>query len=107
IQASFNYKGAATANHKNNTETEEVAQTVTGDTFVALNTGMGVEPNFELGSTSYGAKTTIPYEVKTGAFQASATSKSNLFPFTAEENGYWNVYAGDCTANNPETITAN
>ncbi len=105
IQANYNYSGAATAKHQNNEETAEVTQTVTGDTFVALNTLMEVAPNFELGSTSYGAKTTIPYEVKTGTFQASATSKTNLFPFTAEESGYWGVYAGDCTANNPETVT--
>ena len=105
IQANFNYNGAATAKHKNNEETGEVTQTVTGDTFVALNTLMELAPNYELGSTSYGAKTTVPYETKTGTYQASATTKTNLFPFTAEENGYWGVYAGDCTANNPETVT--
>ncbi len=106
IQANFAYSGAATANHKNNEETAEVSQTVTGDTFVAANNLMEVEPNFELGSTSYGAKTSIPFEPKTSTYAASATSKNNLFPFAEEENGYWAVYAGDCTANNPETVTA-
>jgi len=105
IEANFNYNGATTAQHSSNDGSSQVTQTVTGDTFVALNTLMGVEPNFELGSTSYGAKSTIPYEVKTGVFQPAATSKTNLFPFTAEE-GYWQVYAGDCTANNPEEVTA-
>jgi Tfp pilus assembly protein PilV len=106
IQANFAYNGGATANHKNNEETAEVAQTVTGDTFVAANNLMEVEPNFELGSTSFGAKTSIPFEPKTSTYAASATSKTNLFPFSEEENGYWAVYAGDCTANNPETVTA-
>ncbi len=105
IQANFAYSGAATADHSNNEETSQVTQTVTGDTFVAANNLMEVEPNFELGSTSYGAKTSIPYEVKTGTFLASATSKSNLFPFAEEENGFWAVYAGDCANNNPELVT--
>ncbi len=106
IQANFAYSGASTANHKNNQESGEVSQTVTGDTFVAANNLMEVKPNFELGSTSYGAKTSIPFEPKTSTFAASATTKANLFPFSEEENGYWGVYAGDCIANNPETVTA-
>jgi Tfp pilus assembly protein PilV len=105
IQANFVYSGSATANHKNNLETGEVVQTVTGDTFVASNGLMEVAPNFEDGSTAYGSKVAIPWEVKTGTFQASAATKTNLFPFAEEENGYWSVYAGDCTANNPETVT--
>ncbi len=35
IQANFAYNGSATAAHKNNEETSEVTQTVTGDTFLA------------------------------------------------------------------------
>jgi Tfp pilus assembly protein PilV len=104
LQAKFEYSGAATANHKNNAGTAEVAQTVAGDTFVALNTGMEQTPNFELGSTSYGSSAVVPYEVNTGTLQASATSKSNLFPFTETESA-WGVYAGDCTANEPKAVT--
>lgn len=106
IQASFKYKGSSTANHENNAGNGEVAQTVTGDTFVARNTAMELEPNFELGSTSYGVATAIPYEILTSSYKPTATSKTNLFPFTEEEQGYWGVYAGDCTANNPETVTS-
>ncbi len=103
LQANFAYNGATTAKHKNNKGTEEVTQTVTGDTFVARNAKIGLEPYFELGSTSYGTSTTVPYETNTGVFEASATSKKNLFPFSEEA---WAVYAGDCAENNPETVTS-
>jgi hypothetical protein len=108
INAAFTYKGSPTYKHTNNEGTGELAETVTGDTFVALNTKMTAAPNFELGSTRYGLGTVTfePLPGAPGAYEASATSKSNLFPFLESESGNWSVYAGDCTENNAETISA-
>jgi Tfp pilus assembly protein PilV len=109
ITAEFAYRGLKAFKHKNN-KGEEFSEPVTGDTFVALNTKMKTAPEFEDGSTRYN-NTTPPYEPLPAAlttptpYEPSATSEKNLFPFTASENGYWSVYAGDCTANNPETFS--
>jgi type II secretory pathway pseudopilin PulG len=105
IQAEFNYKGLAEYEHFNNEGSGKVKEKVTGDTFVALNTKMKVTPEFELGSTKYGASIVAPYEPLPSTYLSSATTEKNLFPFTSGENSY-SVYAGDCTENNPETITS-
>ncbi len=93
ITASFAYKGAAAK----------------GDTFVAFNNKMGVNPEFEVGSTRFAFNAEEEYEALTGTttegYAATATTAvkspyyptGDLFPFTTA----WTVYAGDCTENNP------
>ena len=93
ITAKFAYKGAAAK----------------GDTFVAFNNKMGVNPEFEVGSTRFAFNAQEEYEALTGtttegyAETATTAVKSpyyptgDLFPFT----NAWTVYAGDCTENNP------
>ena len=93
ITAHFAYKGAAVA----------------GDTFVAFNNKMGVNPEFEVGSPKFAFDPEEEYEALTGtttegyAETATTAVKSpyyptgDLFPFTTA----WTVYAGDCTENNP------
>jgi len=113
IKAEFVYEKQSKYKHANN---EGVANAVEeeakGDTFVALNTKMKLAPEFEVGSTRYGPVSGELYEPLPGAssptptYEHTAHSEKNLFPFTESENGYWGVYAGDCTENNPETITA-
>jgi Tfp pilus assembly protein PilV len=80
-----------------------------GDTFVAFNNKMGVNPEFEVGSTRFAFNSEEEYEALTGtttegyAETATTAVKSpyyptgDLFPFTTA----WTVYAGDCTENNP------
>ncbi len=93
ITATFTHKGAAAK----------------GDTFVAFNNKMGVNPEFEVGSTKFSFNAEEEYEALTGtttegyAEKATTPVKSpsyptgDLFPFTSA----WTVYAGDCTENNP------
>jgi Tfp pilus assembly protein PilV len=93
ITATFAHKGAAAK----------------GDTFVAFNNRMGVNPEFEVGSTRFAFDSAEEYEALTGTttegYAETATSPvkspsyptGDLFPFTSA----WTVYAGDCTENNP------
>jgi Tfp pilus assembly protein PilV len=93
----------------------------TGDTLVAYNPKMNLAPDFEVGSTRYGAFTSetgtydaLPGEPPTKEdpepYRATATTPispeyyptGDLFPF---EKGPWEVYAGDCPANNPAVVT--
>jgi Tfp pilus assembly protein PilV len=111
ITAEFAYGGLKTFSLENNGKSNKpFAQAVTGDTFVALNTKMKLQPEFEDGSTRY-EHSSPPYEPLPAAlttptpYESTATTPKNLFPFTASENGYWAVYAGDCTANNPESFS--
>jgi Tfp pilus assembly protein PilV len=101
IEAEFVYKKL--------TEFEKMP--VTGDTFVVSNTKMGIQPEFELGSTKI---TTFPegtYEALTGLYESKATTPinaedyayGNLFPFATSG---WSVYAGDCTENKPPSSVA-
>jgi Tfp pilus assembly protein PilV len=102
LKAEFTYKGARAYKHANNEGSGEVEEAVTGDTFVAVNSLMGVAPGYEVGSTQYSAPSNGIYGPLPGTFASSATSPSNLFPFAEAENP-WAIYAGDCTANAPET----
>ncbi|HXB64815.1 MAG TPA: hypothetical protein VNV42_08090 [Solirubrobacteraceae bacterium] len=105
--------------HEGKTVTS-AGQQVTGDTIVAFNPKMNLAPDFEVGSPRFGtfAKETGEYEAlagepppKTGAqpYEAKATTPispeyyptGDLFPF---EKGPWEIYAGDCPANNPAEI---
>ena len=104
ITAEFTHKGEA----------------ATGDTIVAFNPKMNLAPDFEVGSTRFNtfAKETGEYEALTGEpppkagpapYAAKATTPispeyyptGDLFPF---EKGPWEIYAGDCPANNPAEI---
>ena len=122
VKANFAYNGESKYTHANNEANGEVTETVTGDTFVASNTAMNAEPDFELGSTRARLGPGGIYEALPGEegknYEATATSpkeaskypNGNLFPFlgkTEKEKGEnaWAIYAGDCTANNPETVT--
>ncbi len=99
ITAHFTYQGKETYEGKE----------VTGDTFVASNNNIKETPNYELGSTKFEWATSGE---KTGAFRALAGNyaakastfkleayypNGDLFPFSSA----WNVYAGDCPANDP------
>jgi hypothetical protein len=79
----------------------------TGDTFVVSNTSMNLLPDFEVGSTNFGAfGTKGEYEALTSKYESKAASPvsskyyptGDLFPFVTS----WGVYAGDCLANSPE-----
>jgi hypothetical protein len=66
---------------------------VKGDSFVAYQAGIG-EPSFFVGGTA-------------GKYESSVTSAKTLFPFAKNKIAEpYTVYAGDCTANNPETVTS-
>ena len=66
---------------------------VEGDTFVAYQSGIGT-PSFFVAGTA-------------GNYETSVTSEQTLFPFAKSKVAEpYTVYAGDCTANNPETVTA-
>jgi type II secretory pathway pseudopilin PulG len=113
IKAEFIYEKQPKYKHANNEGVANaVEEEVKGDTFVALNTKMKLAPEFEVGSTRYGTGSGELYEPLPGVtsptptYEHTAESKFNLFPFTESENGYWGVYAGDCTENNPETISS-
>jgi Tfp pilus assembly protein PilV len=96
------------------------SEKVKGDTIVAYNPKMNLAPDFEVGSTRFGTftKETGEYEARTGEppitedpepYRTTATTPvspeyyptGDLFPF---EKGPWQVYAGDCLANNPAEI---
>ena len=126
ITALFQYKTHGSYKHANNEGSGEVEETVAGDTFVAANIAMHVEPLFELGSTRSklgmgGIYEALPGEP--GTYEPTATSpkesvkypNGNLFPFLEQkekegkkEGGEnpWTVYTGDCPANDPKTIVA-
>jgi Tfp pilus assembly protein PilV len=104
ITAEFTYKGA--------TEFPEKTP-VTGDTFVVFNPSMNLAPNFEVGSTQFGAFGKAgEYEALTGtagsSYHTTATtpisatyySTGDLFPF--ESN--WTAYAGDCPENDAAIV---
>ena len=122
ITASFTYKASNEYGHPNNEGSGEVKEAVTGDTFVAFNAGMG-GTDFEVGSTHYSIGGGGIYEPLPGQPEPheSTTPKEpvkypngNLFPFLErkekegkhEGESAWIVYAGDCTANDPETVVA-
>jgi type II secretory pathway pseudopilin PulG len=118
LEALYRFNKSATYTHKNNSNKAEISEEVTGDTFVAFNQKMAVEPYFETGTNSKFAKFGAGglYEAilatPVGTYGTSAVSPKelvsnyptgNLFPFPAAAEGKWTAYAGDCTANNPKT----
>jgi Tfp pilus assembly protein PilV len=91
-------------------------KTATGDTFVVSNSKINLAPDFEVGSTRFGefaagtgAYEALPGELKVASSYAHTASTphstvyyptGDLFPFESA----WFVYAGDCVANNPNTV---
>jgi Tfp pilus assembly protein PilV len=100
IEANFTYKGGA----------------ATGDTFVVSNSQMGIAPEFQVGSTAFGAFEAGElqhYTVKTGTYsttkaqtaKGSKYTQGDLFPFAIPPESEWSVFAGDCMGNNPTVVT--
>ncbi len=104
ITANFKYKGEPTWKHLNN-EGKTVTDTVTGDTFVAINNEIGITPETMAGATEFTFNSESAYATAPGTYGASATTPreslhyptGDLFP----QPRAWTVYAGDCAANNP------
>ncbi len=115
IAAQFAYNGlngtkGENYEHANNEgKAGAVKELPKGDTFVSWIPLMSATPNFELGSTRYLPPTAVynPVPGEHGTYESQATSPSILFPFALSEaeKGSWQVYAGDCPENNPETVT--
>lgn len=78
IEAIFTYKKSTTYEGKE----------IKSDTFTAYNPGL---------KTGYEGGGTI------NSYKAATTSTTTIFPFTEQ----WQVYAGDCTADDPTTVTSN
>ncbi len=93
ITGKFAYNGATTVNGK----------PVEGDTFVVYNESMNTSSTYEVGgSASTLASKTFASEAHTPVSSPNYPT-GDLFPFSTP----WAVYAGDCTANNPESVTKN
>jgi hypothetical protein len=108
----YNEGGAITAQFTYQGKTEYNGKPVTGDTFVMANNQMTLAPELEVGSTAfvepysgseeeYTPKTST-YHPTAGTPKAAKYVHGDLFPFPSAS---WAVYAGDCAANNPATVT--
>jgi len=107
----FNEGGAIAADFAYQGKAEYEGKRVTGDTFVVANGELGVPPELELGTAgtfSYESGGEEHYTASTGTYgptgltaKGARYERGDLFPFTSA----WSVYAGDCAANNPSTIT--
>jgi Tfp pilus assembly protein PilV len=114
LEAQFAYQGSTKYAPESNTKpgTKLSPENVTGDTFVAYNKEMNAEPNFEVGSTVPKFSSAGAFEVIPGTYNSTATTpkleakypNGNLFPFPSP--GAWTAYAGDCVANDAETVSA-
>ncbi len=101
IAADFTYKGKTTYEGK----------TVKGDTFVVSNGEMNLAPELQIGTAgtfTFEAGGEEHYTASTGTYNISGVTakgahyeRGDLFPFSSD----WTVFAGDCAANNPSTVT--
>lgn len=106
IEAEFQHEGKTSYEYE-----AGKPEAVRGDTFVVYNHLIGVSPEFLLGSTKVTTFENGTYEGLTGTYASKATTPisaqrfatGDLFPFLEKP---WAVYAGDCTANSPETVTS-
>jgi hypothetical protein len=107
----YNEGGQIAATYTYNGATEYAGKKVTGNTFVAANEEMNLNPKLELGSTVFAAPESGGEELynatTNNAYAASALSATatkypygDLFPFPS----HWTVYAGDCAENNPALV---
>jgi len=119
VEVLLNQGAAITAEFFHENEKKEITP-ATGDTFVARNSELEPAPNFELGSTNFGAfgekgeydalpagntGSGLSYPEAEKAYKPEAKTPissehyptGDLFPF---ENA-WTAYAGDCPANSP------
>ncbi len=112
--ATYNEGGAITADFTYQGKPEYNGKAVTGDTFVMANKEMALQPDLEVGSTAfvepYGTGGEEEYTPKTSTYRTTAGTpkaakyaRGDLFPFPSAT---WAVYAGDCAANNPATVTS-
>lgn len=121
IIATFMYNKSNTYTHLNNKNVPETETVIPSDTFVAASADMKTPPNYEVGSTrgeliiASGLYEPIPgvpvakppftYQPEVTSPETSRYPQGNLFPFPESEGeGSWEVYAGDCKANDPETL---
>jgi prepilin-type N-terminal cleavage/methylation domain-containing protein len=121
IEAIFKYNKSVKYEHLNNKKVPEKEE-VRNDTFVVANADMETPPKYEVGSTRgefisasglYEPLPGVPVVAeKPQTYLPTATSpettnypQGDLFPFPESEGeGGWEVYAGDCKANDPETL---
>jgi Tfp pilus assembly protein PilV len=118
ITAQFTYKG--TKQYEREAGNPKTLEQVKGDTFVVYNSGVGPEPKFTVGSSSFGPASNTGEYSKVGeehykpltggvyylqeASTPAATkyASGDLFPFGANS---WQVYAGDCPKNSVKAAT--
>ncbi|HSZ05578.1 MAG TPA: hypothetical protein VK778_10325 [Solirubrobacteraceae bacterium] len=107
----YNEGGQIAATYTYNGATEYSGKKVTGNTFVAANEEMNLNPKLELGSTlfaaaesggeeRYNATTNNVYAQTALSATAAKYPYGDLFPFPS----HWSVYAGDCAENNPALV---
>jgi prepilin-type N-terminal cleavage/methylation domain-containing protein len=121
IEAEFRYNKLPKYERVNNKKETEKELPVVSDTFVAVNADMEKPPKYEVGSTRgefisasglYEPLPGVPVKETPPTYLATVTSpqttyypQGDLFPFPESEGeGAWEVYAGDCKANDPETL---
>ncbi len=121
ILAFFKYNKSSEYTHLNNKNVPETETVIPSDTFVAASADIKTPPNYEVGSTrgeliiATGLYEPIPgvpvakppqtYQHEVTSPETSRYPQGNLFPFPESEGeGSWEVYAGDCKANDPETL---
>jgi Tfp pilus assembly protein PilV len=121
IEAEFTYNNFPKYERVNNKKEIEKEVSVVSDTFVAVNADMEKPPKYEVGSTRgefisasglYEPLPGVPVKTEPYTYLPTATSpetpnypQGDLFPFPESEGeGAWEVYAGDCKANDPETL---
>ncbi len=108
----YNQGGSIKATFTNEGKPIAQGKEVTGDTFVAINSNIGVAPEFVVGSTrfEYELGAEERYKSAPSTYESTATTAGpanaavatsatlypagDLFPFPSST---WSVYAGDCT----------
>jgi Tfp pilus assembly protein PilV len=110
-QVIYDEGGAIVADFAYQGKTKFEGKNITGDTFVVSNAELGLAPELEVGTAG-----TFTYEVGGEEHYTANTSTYNIDGITAKGAHYergdlfpfpsdWAVYAGDCAANDPSTVT--
>lgn len=110
-QVTYDEGGAIAADFAYNGKTTYEGKTVKGDTFVVSNGEMNLAPELEVGTAgtfTFESGGEEHYTANTGTYNISGITakgahyeRGDLFPFSSS----WTVFAGDCAANNPSTVT--